>query len=216
MWWILLMACVRPAPPDALSTPSAPPAAQTTLELDGPPPIPDALAARLQQYLNVRSASLAALASDGSSVLITTRFGETRQIHAVQQPGGARSQLTFRDEPVSDVSLASGGQQVYYRSDEGGDENYQIFRLDLASGRTTRLTDGTSRHGGYLWNNQGDRFIYTSNARNGRDFDLYLSGPGGEGPPRRCAFGRGGGLLEPAGRLARRSTPAGRRVSLDQ
>ena len=40
---------------------------------------------------------------DGS-LLISTRFGETSQVHRVKTPLGARSQLTFFPEPVAAVA----------------------------------------------------------------------------------------------------------------
>ena len=86
----------------AFAAPPAPPPVRTVgnLVLDGVPDIPDALAERMQQYQNVRAAGLLDWDPNGQGVLISTRFGETNQLHFVQKPGGARTQLTFFPEPV--------------------------------------------------------------------------------------------------------------------
>src|SRR5690242_11820082 len=68
---------VEPAPPTVDAAPVA---------LDGCPEIGPELRARLNPYVNTRSASLDAIAPDGSSVLVLTRFAETAQIHEVDHP----------------------------------------------------------------------------------------------------------------------------------
>ncbi len=187
---LCLGACCATQPPPAPKCPESPPppvpeeparsagpkkTVQGNLVLQGTPKIPASLRARLGQYLNTRWAFMQDLSHDGKAMIITTRFGQTSQVHLVSRPMGARTQLTFTDEPVRGVSFVPGTTDaVLYISDAGGAEAYQIFRRDLRSGRTTLLTDGKSRHGGYVWSHDGKRIAYTSNARNGKDMDLYL------------------------------------------
>src|SRR5690349_8883161 len=64
------------------------------------PEIPRELSARLLQYQNARAAELQDVAADGSAALVATRFASSRQLHWVDHPMGARTQLTFDDEPV--------------------------------------------------------------------------------------------------------------------
>src|SRR5690606_31538007 len=195
-------AAPAPAPASSSVTPlaepgpaeSADPHAATPGEnpiLEGTPEIPAALKERLGQYLDTRSAAPSWLGDDGKSVLVTTRFAETDQVHLVRQPLGARTQLTFEDEPARYASLTPKGEAVLYMSDSGGDEQFQIRRLELASGKTWLLTDGTSRHGRYVWSRQGDRISYTSNARNGKDMDIYL-GDGKSAAAGRLVLERSG------------------------
>ncbi|HKE18165.1 MAG TPA: alpha/beta fold hydrolase [Kofleriaceae bacterium] len=163
------------SPAEAASPAPAPPPAG--LRLEGTPPIPDALRDRLQQYLNTRSASVTDIADDGRGVLVTTRFGETAQLHAVATPGGARRQLTFDREPVLGGLFVpgAGARSAVYVTDVGGNEQYQIVRLDLEGWRTTRLTDGKSRNVDPVWTADGKRMAWASTARNGRDFDIWTS-----------------------------------------
>ena len=70
------------------------------LVFDGVPQIPAELRPQLQRYRNARSAGLQGFMADGS-ILISTRFGETGQLHRVAAPGADRRQLTFFTEPVA-------------------------------------------------------------------------------------------------------------------
>ena len=61
-------------------------------------------------------------------------------------PGGARTQLTFSREPSGSGAFVPGeSRSLTYLRDVGGNEEFQIYRLDLDGG-VTLLTDGKSRH----------------------------------------------------------------------
>ncbi len=143
--------------------------------LQGAPAIPKSLTARLKQYLAIRSANCNSLSDDGKAMLITARFGQTSQVHLVRQPMGARTQLTFEHEPVGSASFVPGQtRHITFLSDVGGNERYQISRLNLDTGHATLLTDGKSRHRSYRWSSDGTRIAYNSNSRNGRDMDIWV------------------------------------------
>jgi dipeptidyl aminopeptidase/acylaminoacyl peptidase len=144
------------------------------LVIDGIPEIPDRVSQRLNQYRNTRSAGLAGWLPDGSGIIIATRFGDTAQLHLVSEPGGARRQLTFFEEPVSGATINPKNNTLLFGRDVGGSEFYQIFELDLADGNYQMLTDGKSRNMATNWSNNGDRFTYTTTRRNGRDMDIHI------------------------------------------
>jgi len=142
----------------------------------GVPEVPRALRDRLGQYQNARAASLLDVMPDGSAALISTRFASTAQLHLVEQPMGARQQLTFGEEPIGAGKLSPDGRSVYYLRDVGGGEFFQVYRLDRKSGRSELLTDGKSRHEGLLLSHDGKQIAWASTARNGKDHDIY-AGP---------------------------------------
>jgi dipeptidyl aminopeptidase/acylaminoacyl peptidase len=157
-------------PPPAAARAPGVPAAVTT---EGIPPVPEEITRRLAQYHAARSASFQDFGPDGS-VLIATRFAETVQLHLVPFPGGRREQITFTEEPVFGGMFVPGTGDVLYTQARGGDENYQVYRLDRKQGRATLLTDGKSRNGLGPVSRAGDRIVLSSNRRNGKDTDLYL------------------------------------------
>jgi dipeptidyl aminopeptidase/acylaminoacyl peptidase len=155
---------------------------------EGIPAIPRSQIEDLKPYENIRTATFADWHPTERRALIRTRFGESVQIHEVAMPMGARTQLTFLDEPVSGGRYRPGSpRQIAYLSNQGGTENDQIFILDRETGRTRRLTDGKHRHQSPLWSHDGKLLAYTGNARNGRDFDLYVIDPEAPGSGRLVA-----------------------------
>jgi dipeptidyl aminopeptidase/acylaminoacyl peptidase len=144
------------------------------LEVRGVPEIPARLSERLQQFRNTRSARMSGWLGDG--ILISTRFADTTQLHRVLQPEGARSQMTFFDEPVLQATVPSQDHPAgfIYGRDTGGSEFFQLFWYDLAGGGSRLLTDGRSRYTDAVWAKTSDRFAYTTTERNGRDWDIHV------------------------------------------
>ncbi len=140
------------------------------------PEIPDRIKERMGQYRNTRSASIQGWLPGGGGMLISTRFGETSQIHLLEKPGGARRQITFFEEPVRGAAVcpAEGERGFIFARDVGGGEFYQLFYFDMENGSYQMFTDGSSRNGGPLWSNHGDRFAFYSTQRNGRDWDILV------------------------------------------
>jgi dipeptidyl aminopeptidase/acylaminoacyl peptidase len=147
------------------------------LVLEGIPEIPQRIWDRLNPYVNIRVASLQGWLPSGQGMLIKTRFGETDQVHQLAGPGGARRQITFFQEPVTHVWVSPDRRfnGFLFAMDVGGSERYQIFSFDLETGRPEMFTDGRSKNDDVVWSTRGDRFIYSSTRRNGRDWDLYMA-----------------------------------------
>jgi Tol biopolymer transport system component len=132
----------------------------------------------LRQYQNTRTAVFHGWAPDGRGILIATRFGNTAQLHRVYEPGGRREQITFFDEPVRGRFLPkSTTNSLLLSMSEGGSERDQIYFFDPTNGRTTRLSDGRSRNVLQAITRDGSKIAVASNARNGRDTDLYVANP---------------------------------------
>ncbi|MHC5540293.1 S9 family peptidase, partial [Singulisphaera rosea] len=149
------------------------------------PGVPRTLAKTLARYQNSRSAAFQGWTADRREILILTRFADTNQVHRVAFPGGARTQLTFLDDRVLGASPRPGHDSFVYEADEGGAENYQLFLQDAKTGHATRISDGRSRHVLSGWSNTGNFLGWSSNARNGKDMDLYVMSATDPTSPRR-------------------------------
>lgn len=141
------------------------------------PETPSELKTRLQQYQNTRTANLQDWLPDGDGILISTRFGNTNQLHIVSHPLGARKQITFYDEPISSASVCKNPDYngLIFTKDEGGNEFSQLFWYDFDNSKSEMISDGKSVNFGVLWSNKGDKFAFTSSRRNSVDFDIYFS-----------------------------------------
>ena len=149
------------------------------LIVDGLDPIPLALVKEVNRYTNVRSASFVDWHPKRREMLMSTRFGNTSQLHYLNVPMGARKQLTFFDEPVGGATFDPvNGNYFVFSRDAGGNEFGQLYRYDMADGNISLLTDGgRSQNGGMQWTNKGDQFLYSSTKRNGADRDIYIMDP---------------------------------------
>jgi dipeptidyl aminopeptidase/acylaminoacyl peptidase len=141
--------------------------------------IPKELSVKVKKYSESRSANIADVHPNNNEIIINTRFGNTSQLHRVLQPNGARSQITFFEEPVSGATYEpTKGEFLIYSKDIGGNEFGQLFKLDLKTLQSTLLTDGgRSQNGGVIWKNDGKGFYYSSTKRNGGDRDIYFMDP---------------------------------------
>lgn len=163
---------------------SAPPASTAVIKpnenlvAEGIPPIPVSIAEQAGRYSEVRSAFLGSWNPRQREMLILTRFGDTNQVHLVKMPGGARSQLTFFPDRVSGAHFEpTKGNYFIFGKDIGGGEWFQLYRYDMASGDITLLTDGKSRNLDSLFSHAGDRLVYTSTRRTGKDTDVWIMDP---------------------------------------
>ena len=147
------------------------------LILEDIPEIPQSIVDDLNRYQNVRSGSVLDWSADGRSLYVSTRFGDVAQIHRVDMPAGARTQLTFFAEPVGAVSRQPRGPKLVFSMDAGGSEFAQLFLFDPVTADSRMLTDGKSRNGGVAWDRDGRRIAYQSTRRNGASNDIWMMDP---------------------------------------
>ncbi|MEO6579880.1 MAG: prolyl oligopeptidase family serine peptidase, partial [Sphingomicrobium sp.] len=161
------------------------------LTASGIPAVPDALAAASRPYMESRGAGFAGWNASDRSMLISTRFGNVSQLHRVAGPMMDRRQISFEAEPLGG-SWSPTGDGLVVTKDTGGDEFYQLYRLD--NGRLSLLTaGGKSRNSLGPWSQDGKLVGFTSTERNGTDSDFYVVDPRQPGSRRRVAEVKGGG-----------------------
>ncbi len=149
------------------------------LIVEGVPPITTTLASDVKRYTESRAAGCLSWHPKKTEMLISTRFGNTPQIHTVKMPLGARTQLTFFDEPTGYATYEPiNGDYFLFLKDIGGNEFTQIYRYDIADGKISLITDGgRTKNNGIIWNNKENLIAYTSTKRNGKDGDIYIMDP---------------------------------------
>jgi len=197
----LLTFCLLPlmAQTPATAPPAAPRKDVVTpadnLTTDGIPEIPARVAEAVGRYTELRSAALQSWHPQKREMLVSTRFGDTAQVHEVRFPGGARRQLTFFPDRVREASWPRHSADYFvFTKDRGGDEFSQIYRSDVATGIITMISDGgRSQNGLGPWSHQGDRLAFGSTRRNGTDRDVYVVDPRDTGTTRLVVEVKGGG-----------------------
>ena len=161
---------------------------------EGVPKIPASLAETAGRYGAYRSAGLADWNPVNRRMLVATRFGDTPQLHLVSMPGGARQQLTFYPDAVTNGRFhPKGGDYIVFSKDIGGGEWYQLYRYTLKTGEVTLLTDGKARNLLGPWSSKGDEIAYMSTRRTGKDTDLWIMNPADPKTDHLLAKLEGGG-----------------------
>ncbi len=176
---LALGACAQTSVPPAALTAEASASERITrgnLVIEGIPEVPAEISERLARYENVRGHGFADWnGTDG--VLISTRFGEVSQVHAVSKPLGARRQLTFFSEPVSGATVSPAGDAFLFAKDRGGDEYFQAYRFDLASGEISQFTEPGSRNAAPLWSRDGRLAVWARTRPGNPDNDIIIGNP---------------------------------------
>lgn len=160
------------------------------LRVENVPETPPDVSERLRQYVNTRSASFADWLPDGR-MLILTRFGDTVQVHRVDQPMGARTQLTFYQERVTSAAIRPGSREVLFVRDIGGDENFAGFLLDPDTGRARQITEPHTRNQSFIWSDDGRQIAWSFVPAAEPNYDVLVGDPGSATAPRRVFDGEG-------------------------
>jgi len=150
-----------------------------SLVVSGIPQVPMRLVGSAEPYGSYRAAAFADWNPARREILISTRFGDTPQLHLVKSPGGARRQLTFFADAVTGGRFdPEDGDYVVFMKDVGGGEWYQLYRYEFATGKIRMMTDGKkSRNLLGPFSSKGTRLAYMSTRRTGKDLDLWVLEP---------------------------------------
>jgi dipeptidyl aminopeptidase/acylaminoacyl peptidase len=148
------------------------------IKVEGMPPIPQSIEDGLARYTQFREAELLDWHPTKRQILIQTAFGNSPQIHSVDGPGRARTQLTFLPAGVARFVTArfdpaDGNTFVFLRDPGGSGDNRSLYRYDMTTGEVSLVVEARSRFSG-AFARQGKWFAYDSTERNGKDRDIYV------------------------------------------
>jgi len=128
---------------------------------------------KVRRFFAVRSAYRPKWGRDDCILYISDTTGTPQLWRAC--PGRPHDLVLPWDERVGDYRVGPAG--IVFASDVGGDEYWSLYLYD---GERVELVAGEDGSVNLLgaWDPVGARLAYTSTARNGVDFDLYLYSPG--------------------------------------
>lgn len=161
--------------------------------LENVPEIPQDIRDAVQRYQNYREARFQDWLPDGS-MLITTRFGSTMQVHHVPSPGAARRQLTYYGEPVGGAKTVPGQSRFVLTRDTGGDEWFQLFVRDL-DGVGQPLTEPVTRNQSPVFAKDGSLLVWSRAIKGSADYAIMAADP--TDPKSRRMLWQGTGAVGP-------------------
>jgi dipeptidyl aminopeptidase/acylaminoacyl peptidase len=129
----------------------------------------------LTRLLGARSSVIADVAGDGAELLVRCDDSGSMQVYRLPAEGGDLVQLTFLDEPVSAARYIPGTEDVVVAVDRGGNENYQLWLVDMDGGAPRPLVvEENVKHDLGDVSRDGRFIAYSSTKRNGVDIDVHV------------------------------------------
>jgi dipeptidyl aminopeptidase/acylaminoacyl peptidase len=122
----------------------------------------------LRALLEMRQAVPLSFSEDGARLLVASNVPGTHQLYELPARGGKLEQLTDLAEPVSGFYLPDG--RVLVEIDTGGNERTQLYVLDDDGALVELVVDPRFIH--RTPRAAGDVLAYSTNRRNGVDFDI--------------------------------------------
>ena len=118
---------------------------------------------------------MADIKADASELLVRCDDTGSMQVYRVGARGDDRVQLTFLTEPVSAARYVPGTDDVVIAVDRGGNENYQLWLVDVHGGDPRPLVvEENIKHDLGDVSRDGRLIAFTSTKRNGVDIDVYV------------------------------------------
>lgn len=155
----LLAGCATPPPDD---TPLAPPAA---MQVEGVPPVPARLLEPIQRYSGVVGHQFVDWHPQRREMLVAHRAptASTTQLFLITAPMAAPVPLTDGADPVGNAQWEPReGRYIVFTRGSGGNEAYQLYRLDPATRAVKQITPDGQRHAFNDWVRSRSLAVVTS------------------------------------------------------
>jgi dipeptidyl aminopeptidase/acylaminoacyl peptidase len=146
---------------------------------------------QIEDFPEIRRSFRPSFSPDGYSVAFLSDLSGIAQIYLVPLQGDDLKKLTSYSEPIAELAFSPTNNELLFAMAQGGNERFQLYLLNLASGETERLTNNDAaiyRFG--AWSYDGKSITYSSNVRNGTDFDVFVMDIAAK--KSRCIFDQGG------------------------
>ncbi len=129
----------------------------------------------IKDFLEVKSAMGGQFTHDDSRVVYLSNLTGTFQMYVVATDGRDVIQLADFPDPITAFFVSPVEDILVFSKAEGGNENAQLFLLDLKTREIKPLTNKPEvRYDLGPWSRDGKYISYASNERNGTDFDVCI------------------------------------------
>jgi dipeptidyl aminopeptidase/acylaminoacyl peptidase len=129
----------------------------------------------LMQFLNIQYARNPSFRPDGYELVYTTNISGVAQVWRIAAFSGYNSQVTFDTNGVDRGWWSPTDRNwMVVSAAPGGSERSQLYLVSPYGSKWYRITpDDEAIYNFGTWAQDGSRFAYTTNSRNGTDFDIY-------------------------------------------
>lgn len=145
----------------------------------------------IKDFLEVKSSNKPSFSPDGKSISFLSNSTGTSQLYLVLTEGGDIKQLTFYEDPINFAIFSPVKNEILFGKGIEGNEITQFFILDIDTGIIKEVTKNPKvKYQIGSWSYDGKLISYSSNERNGKDFDVYFMNI--ETGQQTCIYKEGG------------------------
>ncbi|MCS7312177.1 MAG: S9 family peptidase [Acidobacteria bacterium] len=128
----------------------------------------------IERYLAIPTVSSPTWSPDGRWLAFLTNVTGVPQVWRIPSTGGCPEPLSFFSERAAFVEWSPRPDRLVFGMDVGGNERWQIYSLSSDGAVAERLTtQDRVIHDFGDWGPDGGWFLYASNERDARYFDVY-------------------------------------------
>lgn len=133
------------------------------------------MTATIEQYLRIRQAFNPTFVGDGSRLAFLMNLTGTAQVYSMDYRGGWPKLLTEFENRVMALRGIPGRDLVLLATDQGGNENQQLYAVNQDGTNLMRITHNPqAMYDLGPISPDGRQVAVATNQRNGTDFDLYI------------------------------------------
>jgi len=145
----------------------------------------------IKDFLEIKSSTNASFSPDGKYISFLSNLSGTRQLYLIPSVGGEAKQLTFYENSVSFANFSPTKNEILFGKDTNGNELTQFYLLNIDTISIREITQKPKvKHNLGSWSRDGKSICYSSNERNGTDFDIYTMNI--ETSEQKCIYAGGG------------------------
>ena len=128
----------------------------------------------IEQFMNNTTIFGNNFSNDNNRILFTSNESGVYNLYSFSIDSKESTQLSFSEDSILySISYFPKDDRILYRTDNGGNEHWQICILHL-DGTNQSLTSADNRSLFLDWKNDGTGFFYTSNKRDSKNMDVYF------------------------------------------
>ncbi|MEZ4502443.1 MAG: S9 family peptidase [Dehalococcoidia bacterium] len=128
-----------------------------------------------EDFVRIETSAQPSYDSNGAHLAFRSNRSGVSQAYVMPAAGGEARQLTDTGGVIYQVEFRPGVDQLLYIADDGGDEQYQLHLLDLASGASRALASMPHViHNFGAWSPDGRLLSFGTNRRDRAHFDVMV------------------------------------------
>lgn len=130
---------------------------------------------QIEDFLEMKSITSTSFNCDGDKIAFLSNETGMNQLYLVSRDGGEPRQLTTHEESISFALFSPTKNEIIFGAGENGNEKTQFFIFDISTNFACAITNNPEvvhNFGG--WSRDGEFITYSSNERNGTDFDVHV------------------------------------------